>query len=179
MTKKIKITFLVLALIFPLLFQTSCSSGQQNNEHTEKANMKEHLIQANKIFMNNQSDAINEFIKRHELVMDTTSSGLRIKIAKKGNGIKPTEKNKVTINYIVSLLDGTECYRSDSLGELTFSMNYDDVPGGLREAVSMMSVGDKALAILPSHLGYGLTGDADKIPSNAVLVYQIELLKIE
>lgn len=85
----------------------------------------------------------------------------------------------MTVNYIVSLIDGTECYRSDSLGPLTFSMNHDDVPQGLREAVSMMSVGDKALAILPSHLGYGLTGDAKKIPSNATLIYQIELIKIE
>jgi|SRR6185436_131469 len=171
--------FFVLVLIFPLLLITSCTSGQENGEKMDKQKLKEHLIRANKINVKNQSDDIDDYIKRHHLQMDTTATGLRIKIEKTGTGPQPQSKNTVTVNYIVSLLDGTECYRSDSLGPLTFSMNHDDVPQGLREAVSKMSVGDKALAILPSHLGYGLTGDANKIPSNATLVYQVELLKIE
>lgn len=163
-----------------LFFLTSCSSGQENNQQSrDSTDMKERLIRVNKIFMNNQSDAIDDYVERHGLKMDTTLTGLRIEIEKTGSGPKPAQNNKVTVKYILSLLDGTECYNSDSLGTLTFSMSHDDVPKGLREAVSMMTEGDKALAILPSHLGYGLTGDAKKIPSNAVLIYQIEILKIE
>ena len=179
MKNKPKYNFILFTLFFPLLFITSCSSGQQNQEKMDKAKLKEHLIRANKIYMNKQSDDIDEYVKRHDLKMDTTATGLRIKIEKKGTGAKPAGNNRVTVKYILSLIDGTECYSSDSSGLLTFSMSHDDVPQGLREAVSMMSAGDKALAILPSHLGYGLTGDANKIPSNATLIYKIELVKIE
>jgi FKBP-type peptidyl-prolyl cis-trans isomerase FkpA len=179
MNSKYSYGFFIMLLMIPLLLIASCTSGQENQEKMDKKKLKEHLIRANKMYMNKQSDDIDDYVKRHQLNMDTTATGLRIKIEKRGNGVKPDIKSTVTVKYIVSLLDGTECYRSDSLGLLTFSMNHDDVPQGLREAVSMMSVGDKALAILPSHLGYGLTGDANKIPSNATLIYQIELMKIQ
>lgn len=172
-------------ILFPLfqllllLFFFSCTSGQEKSQQVDREKMKEQLIRANKLFVSNQSDDIDDYVKRNHLQMDTTATGLRIKIDKNGKGEIPNIKSTVTVNYVVSLIDGTECYSSDSLGSLTFSMNHDDVPQGLRQAVSMMSAGDKALAILPSHLGYGLTGDANKIPSNAVLIYRIELLKIE
>src|ERR1051325_3771432 len=174
--KKIAVAFLQMLL---MLFLFSCSSGQEKTEQPDRQKLKEQLIRANKLFVANQSDAIDDYVKRHQLKMDTTATGLRIKIERKGNGVKPGINNNVTINYILSLIDGTPCYNSDSLGPLTFSMSHDDVPGGLREAVSMMSAGDSALAILPSHLGYGLTGDANKIPSNAILIYRIKLVKIE
>ncbi|HKR06425.1 MAG TPA: FKBP-type peptidyl-prolyl cis-trans isomerase [Bacteroidia bacterium] len=179
MKKKFLPGYAIMLLLFPLLFISSCSSGQENQEKMDKEKLKETLIRANKLYMNKQSDDIDDYVKRHHLQMDTTATGLRIKIDKLGSGPRPEFKNNVTVKYIVSLIDGTECYRSDSLGPLTFSMNHDDVPQGLREAVSMMRAGDKAFAILPSHLGYGLTGDAKKIPSNATLIYQIELVKIE
>ncbi|MEO5569526.1 MAG: FKBP-type peptidyl-prolyl cis-trans isomerase [Bacteroidia bacterium] len=179
MKKKFSSALIILSLLLPLLFFFSCSSGQENNQQLDKEKLKEQLIRANKLFVNNQSDAIDDYVKRHDLQMDTTSTGLRIKIEKKGDGVKPNSGNNVTVSYVLSLIDGTHCYSSDSLGTLTFSMNHDDVPQGLRQAVSMMSAGDKALAILPSHLGYGLTGDANKIPSNAILIYRIELMKIE
>jgi FKBP-type peptidyl-prolyl cis-trans isomerase len=176
--KNKSILFSLLQIMLMLLF-FSCSSGQEKSQQVDKAKMKEQLIRANKLFVSNQSDDIDDYVKRNHLQMDTTATGLRIKIEKTGNGEMPNISNTVTVNYEVSLIDGTQCYSSDSLGALTFSMNHDDVPQGLRQAVSLMSAGDKALAILPSHLGYGLTGDANKIPSNAILIYRIELLKIE
>jgi len=40
----------------------------------------------------------------------------------------------------------------------------------------LMNKGAKAKFILPSHLAHGLLGDENKIPSNATVIYDIELL---
>lgn len=75
--------FIFLRLFFPLLLISSCSSGQEKQEKMDKEKLKEHLIRANKMFVSNQSDDIDDYVKRHNLQMDTTATGLRIKIEKK------------------------------------------------------------------------------------------------
>jgi FKBP-type peptidyl-prolyl cis-trans isomerase len=42
-----------------------------------------------------------------------------------------------------------------------------------------MRAGDKARFIFPSHLAFGFTGDSQKIPQNASVIYDIQLLRIE
>src|ERR1051325_11371311 len=86
-------------LYVPLLF-FSCS---QANEHTTQVNnndtLKEHLVAANKIIVDNESSRIAEFIKRHQWKMDSTRTGLRYWIYSKGTGANPTVNNGVEINY--------------------------------------------------------------------------------
>ncbi len=163
-----------------LILLCSCSSRDQQEQGTmHRDTLKEKLIRANKTFVRIQLNDIDRYISQKGYLMDSTETGLRYRIQHMGGKEKPDESSTVTIRYITSLLDGTECYRSDSTGEMKFSMSYDDVLKGLREGVSMMHRGDKALFILPAHLAYGLTGDGNKVPSNAALVMQVELAKIE
>jgi FKBP-type peptidyl-prolyl cis-trans isomerase len=54
----------------------------------------------------------------------------------------------------------------------------DNVENGLHEAIQYLRVGDKAKIILPSYLAHGLTGDSDKIPPMASVLYDIELVEI-
>jgi len=39
-------------------------------------------------------------------------------------------------------------------------------------------VGDEAIIIIPSHLGYGLLGDNKKIPQRSTIIYEIEITNI-
>ncbi|MFI5218966.1 MAG: FKBP-type peptidyl-prolyl cis-trans isomerase [Bacteroidia bacterium] len=172
-----------LALFIAGIFFIACSGNNEKNNSDESthqaAKLKEDLISANRTFNKNQLQNIDEYIQRHNLQADTTLSGLRVKIKKTGKGRIAEKNNYVVINYKLTLLDGTQCYNSDSIGPWKFSLSFDDVPNGLREAVSMMRVGDRALAIMPAYLAYGITGDGNKVPPNAALVYEIQLLKIE
>jgi FKBP-type peptidyl-prolyl cis-trans isomerase len=168
--------------VLPLLLAAcaACRQGKEGNtDPPDPGRMKEKLIRVNKQFVRNQLDDIDAYIRRKGYRMDSTETGLRYAVYHPGDGPKPGPENKVTIRYRTSLLDGRECYSSDSLGPLTFSMGYDDVPGGLREGVALMGQGDTALLILPAHLAYGLTGDGGKVPPNAALVMRVELLKVE
>jgi peptidylprolyl isomerase len=54
-----------------------------------------------------------------------------------------------------------------------------DKESGLNEAVKLLSIGDKAKLILPSHLAYGLLGDFDKIPPQSILLIDVQLNKIK
>ena len=82
------------------------------------------------------------------------------------------------VNYHVSLLDGTFCYSTDSLGPEDFRIGHSTAEQGLQEGIILMKIGGKARFILPPHLAHGLLGDADKIPLRATIIYDVELLNL-
>ena len=49
---------------------------------------------------------------------------------------------------------------------------------GFSEAPQLMKPGDHWIVYLPSKLGYGPEGKGDRIPPNADLVFEIELVKV-
>jgi len=53
------------------------------------------------------------------------------------------------------------------------------VIAGWDEGVTLMSVGEKGLFILPSGLAYGVRGAGGAIPPNAILIFEIELLDVK
>lgn len=81
-------------------------------------------------------------------------------------------------HYRGELIDGTVFDSSyDRRQPVTFAVNR--VIGGWTEALQMMKVGGKWRLFIPSELGYGERGGAaGRIPPNAVLVFEVELLEI-
>lgn len=121
---------------------------------------------------------IDGFIERKGWQMGETGTGLRYTILDDGIGQTARDGQRATVNYRVSLLDGTVVYSSDSAGAREFLIGQDNVESGLHEGITLMRQGGKAIFILPSHLAHGLSGDGDKIPPRATVVYHIELLRL-
>lgn len=136
------------------------------------------VIRYNREFVQSESQEIDDFIKRYHWNMATTPTGLRYMIYKPGNGPRPAGGDRVSVNYTLKLLDGREIERSDSAHPLQFRLSTGKVPGGLEEGIMLMNVGARARLVVPSHLAFGLLGDLDKIPNRAVLVYDVELCRI-
>jgi FKBP-type peptidyl-prolyl cis-trans isomerase len=107
----------------------------------------------------------------------TTASGLKYEILKDADGPKPKATDQVTVHYKGTLTDGTEFDSSYSRGEpATFPLN--GVIKGWTEGVQLMSPGAKYKFTIPSDLAYGPSGRGAKIPPNATLIFEIELIKI-
>lgn len=108
----------------------------------------------------------------------TTESGLQIEMISEGKGPKPKASDTVTVHYTGTLADGTEFDSSVRRGEpATFPLS--GVIPGWTEGLQLMNVGSKARLVIPSELGYGPRGAGGRIPPNAVLVFEVELLDIK
>ena len=107
----------------------------------------------------------------------TLPDGLQYKILKKGTGPSPTKDDTVTVNYRGTLVNGTEFDSSYKRGEpATFPVA--GVIPGWTEALPLMKEGAKWRLFIPASLAYGERGAGNVIGPNAVLVFDVELLKV-
>ena len=106
----------------------------------------------------------------------TTASGLQYEVLTQGASTKPTPTDTVEVHYEGKLTDGTVFDSSISRGQPA-SFRLDQVIAGWTEGLQLMSVGSKYRFVIPAALAYGEMG-AGTIPPNAVLVFDVELLKV-
>ncbi|MES2139667.1 MAG: FKBP-type peptidyl-prolyl cis-trans isomerase [Bacteroidota bacterium] len=181
--KTAKLLFFGFSLFFLLSVSVFVSCGDGHKKTTKNTNLQskdfqDKLIVANKMYVKQESDEINNYVKHRGWKMTTTGTGLRYMITNKGNGAAAEVGKYAKVNYKISLLDGTLCYSSDSTGAKVFLIGQDNVETGLHEGIQLLHVGDKAMFILPSHLAHGLMGDDSKIPPKASVIYDIELVSV-
>ena len=123
---------------------------------------------------------IKLFLEMHkDWEMTRTGSGLQYYIYEHGEGEVPLAGDIAEIEYAITLLDGTACYKTEADEYEELVMDKSEVESGVQEALRIMKVGDKAKLIIPSHIGHGLIGDLDKIPGLTILVVDITLLGIK
>ena len=136
------------------------------------------LISRNKEAVSLESKDIDNYIARHGLEMTTSATGLRFRLLRDTPGPVAQAEDLVTVNYSVTLIDGRACYASDPGAPESFRVEHDDVESGLHEGIQLLSPGDSALLIIPSHRAFGLAGDMDKIPMRSTLIYHVGLVNV-
>lgn len=161
-----------------MAFLLSCGDEQKPAREIQPQDIREPLIRTNKRSVRKEADEIDQYIKYRGWEMKATGTGLRYMIYEKGSGEQANVGMLAKVNYKISLLDGTVCYTSDETGPKEILIGQDHVESGLHEALALMKRGDKAVFILPSHLAHGLLGDADKIPPQSSVIYDIELIAL-
>lgn len=125
-----------------------------------------------------------------------TPSGLRYVITQKGGGKKPANGTHIRIQYAGFLENGMlfdSCvpeiakafgkYDENRAAQngyqpMPFQAGQKDglIPGFI-EGLEKLSLGDKAVIFIPSHLAYGEAGAGGVIPPNANIIFEIEILK--
>ena len=140
---------------------------QKKKESDEKAQAQKALDEQTKFLAENAKDT----------TVKKTPKGVQYKVIKAGAGISPKMSDKVQVHYIGALLDGTEFDNSVKRGEpLEFPVSA--VIEGWQDLLQVMKEGDKVKAWIPSALAYGEAGVPPMIPANAMLVFEVELLKV-
>jgi peptidylprolyl isomerase/FKBP-type peptidyl-prolyl cis-trans isomerase FklB len=149
--------------------QKDFAGKMQAKQAADLEAMKEKNLAAGQAFL--------EANKAKDGVM-VTESGLQYQFLTKGEGPIPQPTDQVKVDYVGSLVDGTEFDSSIKRGEpVVFGVN--QVIPGWSEALQLIPVGSKVRLFIPSDLAYGEQGVLPKIEPNSVLVFEVDLLGIE
>ncbi|MCL2327970.1 MAG: FKBP-type peptidyl-prolyl cis-trans isomerase [Bacteroidetes bacterium] len=154
----------------------ACNCNNNKNRQwtmADEQQFREKSIEVNKDLVKRLQDTISVFAQKNEWDMQKTGSGLWYAITRSGNSDTIQRNDLVQIAYTVSLLNGTLCYSSDSLGVKNIKVGQGGIESGLEEALRLMTLGDSARLLIPPHLAHGLLGDQNKIPALAILHYTV------
>jgi len=117
-------------------------------------------------------------VEKKSIGFSFTESGLGIKILQEGTGEIPRQNDVVNVHYVGYLEDGTKFDSSiDRNVSFSFVLGAGRVIKGWDEGFRLLNRGTKAILKIPPELGYGSRGAGRMIPPNAVLIFEVELLK--
>ncbi len=109
-----------------------------------------------------------------------TDGALRYIDEKVGDGASPATGQHVKVQYTGWLTNGTKFDSSrDRNLPFDFVIGTHSVIQGWDTGVATMKVGGKRRLIIPAALGYGARGSPPKIPANATLIFDVELLSVQ
>lgn len=147
-----------------------------NTREAEKAKKQEEL---NKVTYKDYIEKNEDFLAKNKEKpgVITTASGLQYEVIKMGTGPKPTAQSTVKVDYVGTLIDGTE-FDSSIKRNKPAQFPVSGVIPGWTEALQLMPVGSKFTLFIPQSLAYGARGAGDVIKPFSTLIFQVELLEI-
>ncbi|MCW8329112.1 FKBP-type peptidyl-prolyl cis-trans isomerase [Photobacterium sp. SDRW27] len=107
----------------------------------------------------------------------TTDSGLQYKVVEMGEGRQAGLVDNVIVHYHGMLITGDVFDSSYERGEPAEFPIQSVIPGWT-EVLQMMPEGSKWRVYVPAELAYGEMGKPPKIPGNAALIFDIELIQV-
>lgn len=119
------------------------------------------------------------FIAKFSTHPDTQlcDSGLMYKVIDEVSGERVTDLDTVVINQRIMLADGSVIADSYKAG-MPEVFALAEAIEGLREGILLMSVGSRYEFVIPAELAWGRKGNGGKIGANAVLHFDVRLIRL-
>ncbi|KAF5312052.1 hypothetical protein D9619_003646 [Psilocybe cf. subviscida] len=119
----------------------------------------------------------SECLAKKDLNDQSPSPGFTVQTISAGDGRSfPKKGDKVVMNYVATLVDGTKFASTYDSGE---PYTVDIGMGRVHKGVMQLSLGQRAILVLTPDFAYGAQGIPSlSIPPNSTLKYEVELLKI-
>lgn len=161
----------------------ACNSAAEATKNSTSSTINEDALVtrlASEMFADPQTQAerdqnrIINYAIDHLLDIRATNSGLYYRIIEAGEGPPASWGDYVTVNYTGKFLDGRIF---DQARDYKFYVG--NMIKGWNEGLQMLKKGGEALFLIPSRLAYGSEGAGSVIPPDEVLMFEIELIKIE
>ena len=124
-------------------------------------------------------DLFNETIYSFKILSEKEEPKLQAVILEEGEGVEAKEGDKLSVYYAGELEDGTQFDAREEGEPFVFTLGARQVIAGWDQGLIGMKVGEKRKLVIPPELAYGEQGKLGAIPSNAVLIFRVELLGIE
>jgi peptidylprolyl isomerase len=172
--KLILISFVALAVGSSLAYSQAGAVGSQSPSAQKKTTAKTPA----------PAPAVPKAAPRDPRQTVVTASGLQYVELVEGSGPTPKDGDTVVVNYTGHFQNGRVFDTSVGKKPYEFVLGRGNVIKGWDEGIASMHVGGKRKLIIPSDLAYGIQGfgkqgDANHIPPNATLVFEVNLLKIK
>jgi len=164
---------------FSILLTCGCNPPVQEQEESGNNQVTEKFIRANQYMQQRHQDHITAFLERVGWKAEVSPSGLWIVVDKPGEGRRIGENMRITYTFESTLLDGTPCYQATLEQPKQITIGTGGVESGVEQGLQLLSEGAEAIFLIPPHLAHGNFGDREKIPGNSVLIYRIQVLKVE
>ena len=176
--RKLLYVFLLTVLVgaFSACRDHGVTGSVVTSSETEKEDKDAPYVEGNKNIMRRENEEMQMFIRRYGWQMQRTPTGLYVQILEPGSGDLYVENDRVAVAYRTFLLSGEMVYCSDSDGVKRFVVNRSEEIDALHEAVQLLRPGAKARLVIPSHLGYGVAGDGDRIQGLQPFMMEISML---
>jgi FKBP-type peptidyl-prolyl cis-trans isomerase FkpA len=111
-------------------------------------------------------------------VFQTTKSGLKYRVLRKGTGVHPTPTKTVQVHYQGWLSNGKVFDSSYKRGQsISFPLN--GVIKGWTEGMQLVGQGGMIELEIPPDLAYGDRGAGAAVPPKATLHFLVELLSVQ
>ena len=108
----------------------------------------------------------------------STSSGLRYRIVKAGEGKEAYANRIVKVNYVGMFVNG-DTFDASGIDGFEFVLGRGQVIKGWDEGIRMMSEGAIYEFFVPAKLAYGTKGVKGHIPPNCPLNFRVELIEVK
>ncbi len=145
-------------------------------------NTEQYVTWQNENKIKEEAYAIREFhayLEQNNINSEPVGSGFYFFIEREGTGKYPTQKDSVTLHFLLMTTKGEELSNTYTNAEpLRYQMGSFILPQGVEEAILKMQIGGKYRVIVPYYLGFGAEGIESIVPPYAHLVYSIELIEI-
>lgn len=167
-------------LLVLILFAYSCKNSGKHQKEIGQPMDQESLIRINRELVEKDVEKNTDFAKNHKWNYKLLENGLIYEIVKDLPGPLVESGQTVTFSYLISDLNEKPYYSTAESGKLLkFRVDYEEIEQGLNYLSRLLSPGDSVRAILPPFLAFGLSGDGNKIPPRANLVYYLKLEDLE
>lgn len=149
--------------------------------------IEKELIGKNKASIDKDDQQIADYLAKNNIKATKTAWGTYISYITEGTGANLTFSDIASVNYTGKTLDSGRVFDSNIDPKFQHVQPYQiplmeigsNVILGWSDALLHMKNGTKAIVYIPSTLAYGTDGRAPEIAPNTILVFDMEVIKVD